>query len=162
MPSLSEHLAAIATSRSALHDAIAGAAASWEEASLAPEADELNPSATGDAWTPQQAAGHVIGAIGFFTGFAAAGLNVEFAPSPPQVDTPEQALASIGVAFDAFDGVAKSITDGSLTTAAPVGDGQIAYAATRGFTIEKNIAGALSMVELHTADHAAQIARGAS
>lgn len=160
MPSLSEHLTAIASSRSELHAAITAAASTWEQPSLAPEAAEVNANATGQPWAPKQAAAHVIGAIGFFTGFAASGLGIEFETVRPDVDTAEQALASLEAAFTAFDQIAASITDDSLTLPAPVGDGQISYAATRGYTIEKNVAGALSMVALHTADHAAQIARG--
>jgi len=162
MPNLSEHLAAVTKSRNELQAAITGAASVWEQPCLAPEADEVNSNATGDPWAPKQAAGHAISALGFFTGFAAAGLEIEFAPNRPAVDTPEQALAALEAAFAAFDQVAASISDESLTTAAPVGDGQISYAATRGYTIQKDVAGALSMVELHTADHAAQIARGTS
>lgn len=160
MPSLSDHLAAIANAKNELRTAINGAASSWEQPSLAPEADEVNSSATGQPWTPKQAAAHALGALGFFTGFVAGGLGIEFETSRPAADTPEEALATLDTVFAAFDEVVSAANDDSLTLPAPVGDGQITYAATRGYQIEKDVAGALSMVELHTADHAAQIARG--
>jgi hypothetical protein len=162
MPALSDHLAAIAIARSELKTAIGAAASGWEQPSLPPEAEEVNATATGEPWTPKQAAAHAIGALGFFSGFAAAGLGIEFDTTRPDVDTPDAALASLEAVFAAFEELTASMSDDSLTLPAPVGDGQIAYAATRGFTIEKDIAGALGMVEIHTADHAAQIARGAA
>ncbi len=160
MPSLSDHLAAIATAKNELRAAISGAASSWEQPCLPPEADEVNPSASGQPWTPKQAATHALGALGFFTGFVAAGLGIEFDTSTPNADTSEAALATLDEVYAAFDQVIAAANDESLTLPAPVGDGQVSYAKTRGYEIEKDVAGALSMVELHTADHAAQIARG--
>jgi hypothetical protein len=160
MPSLSDHLAAIANAKNELRAAINGAASSWEQPALAPEADEVNTSATGQPWTPKQATIHALSALGFFTGFAAAGLGIEFGTSRPAADTTDEALASLDAAFAAFDEIITAANDDSLTLPAPVGDGQVSYAATRGYQIEKDVAGALNMVELHTADHATQIARG--
>lgn len=161
MPTMSEHLEAIADARGQFRTAIEASAKTWEQPTLAPEADEVNPSATGEPWTPKQAAAHALGALSFFTGFAAAGLGVDFATNRPAAGSPEEALRGLDEVFEAFEATIAGATEESLALPAPVGDGQIGYAATRGYQIEKDVAGALSMVALHTADHAAQIARGA-
>ncbi len=49
---------------------------------LPPEAEEFNPRATGDAWTPQQTAEHAVSAVTFFRGLIAAAMEQE--GEPPQ------------------------------------------------------------------------------
>ena len=62
MSKLSELIEDIQKSHVALRDAIETAESYWEENCLPPEADEINPRATGDSWSPKQASGHVCGA----------------------------------------------------------------------------------------------------
>jgi len=120
----------------------------------------VNPGASGDAWTPQHTARRAITAAAFFTGFAATGLGVEFEFARPEIETPEDAAQAVDAVFADVDSVLNGTTDDSLALEAPVGNGQIMYATTKGVEVTKTVEGALRMIALHTSDHAAQIARG--
>jgi hypothetical protein len=160
MATLAELIADLASARDQMRAAVEGAAAIWEDAVLPPEGEEVNPGASGDAWTPQHTARHAIGAAAFFTSFAATGIGIEFEYVRPEIETPEDAARAVDKVFTDVDSVIARASDDSLTLEAPVGDGQIMYAATKGVEVKKNVEGALRMVALHTADHAEQIARG--
>lgn len=142
--------------------AVEGAAAIWEDAVLPPEGEEVNPGASGDAWTPQHTARHAIGAAAFFTSFAATGLGIDFDYARPEIQTPEDAATAVDQVFSDVDSVLANATDDSLALEAPVGNGQIMYATTKGVEVTKTVEGALRMIALHTSDHAAQIASGAT
>ncbi len=160
MATLTELTNNIAAARDQLRAAIDGATDSWEDATLPPEADEVNPNSTGDAWTPKQAVTHAVGGVSFFSSFLATGLGIDFTISRPSIETPEDALDALDAAFEAVDALVAAASDDALTLPAPVGDGQIMYATTRGYEVQKDVTGALSMLALHTADHAEQIVRG--
>lgn len=160
MATLPELIADIASARDRLHAAIEGAAGGWEDATLPPEADEVNPNSTGDPWTPKQAATHAIGAAGFFSSILGAGIGVLFTPKPTEIETSEEALAAFDAAFEAVDTLVAKTTEDTLELPAPVPEVSIGYAATRGHEIGQNVTGALTMIAIHTADHAEQIVRG--
>jgi hypothetical protein len=160
LATLTELTTDIATAHDQMRAAVEGAAAIWEDAVLPPEADEVNPSASGDAWTPQHAARHAIGGVAFFMGFAATGLGIDFEFVRPEIETSEDAARAVDSVFAGVDSLIAGASDESLILEAPVGDGQIAYASTKGIEVKKNVEGALRMIALHTADHAQQIAGG--
>ena len=160
MTTLTELADNITTARAQLRAAIEGAAGSWEDATLPPEADEVNPNATGDPWTAKQAATHAIGAAGFFSSILGAGIGVSFTPQPPEIETPDDALSVLDAAFEAADTLVAKTTDDTLELPAPVPEISIGYAAMRGHEIGQDVTGALTMLAIHTADHAEQIVRG--
>ena len=163
MTTLAELTSAIAESHDQMRAALEGAEGYWDARVLPPEADEVNPRASGDPWTPQEAANHAIGALGFFAGMAAAGAGTELdPPPPPDVSSNATALASLESGMATCNAALAGVTDELLANETGLGDTQISYAATRGQAIEKDVAGAFWMAALHIADHAQQIAGGAS
>ena len=99
-------------------------------------------------------------AAAFFMGFAATGLGIDFEFVRPEIETSEDAARAVDSVFAGVDSLIAGASDESLILEAPVGDGQIAYASTKGIEVKKNVEGALRMIALHTADHAQQIAGG--
>jgi len=163
MTTVEELTKAIAASEAELRQAIAGAEGYWDAEVLTPEADEVNPLASGDPWTPQAAANHVIGALGFFAGMAASGIGAELDPAPPpDVSSVESALASLDHSISACHAALEAASDEALGNATGLGDTPVSYAATRAQAIEKDVAGAFWMAAVHCADHAQQIAGGAN
>ena len=163
MTTVEELTNAIAESEAELRQAIAGAEDYWDAKVLTPEADEVNPRASGDPWTPQAASNHVIGALGFFAGMAASGIGADLdSPPPPDVSSVESALASLGHSIATCQAALEAANDEALSNATGLGDMQVSYAATRGQAIEKDVAGAFWMAAVHCADHAQQIAGGAN
>lgn len=162
MATLEELTYAIEESQSALREAIAGAEEYWQDKVLPPEAEEVNPRASGEPWTPQEAANHAIGSLAFFSGMAAAGFDADLeAPAAPDVSSPAAALESLDRCVATCRAALAAASDGVLDRPTGLGDTQVNYAATRGQAIEKDVAGAFWMVALHSADHAQQIAGGA-
>jgi hypothetical protein len=160
---LEELTDAIEGSAAELRTAIAAAEDYWDAAVLPPEADEVNPRATGEPWTPQEAADHAIGALAFFAGMAAAGFDADIeAPAPVDVSSPASALASLDRSVATCHAALEAADADVLTRPTRLGDRQVNYAATRGQAISKDVAGAFWMVALHSADHAQQIAGGAN
>ncbi len=163
MTTVQELASRIDQSETALRDAITGAEGYWEAAVLPPEADEVNPRASGDPWTPQEAANHAIGAVGFFSGMAAAGIGAEISPpGPPDVTSAATALTSLDNSIASCRAALEAATDDVLSNSTGLGDTQVSYAATRGQAIGKDVEGAFWMAIVHSADHAQQIAGGAS
>lgn len=162
MTTLHELTTAIEEGQAALREAIAGAESYWQEKVLPPEAEEVNPRASGQPWTPQEAADHAIGSLAFFAGMAAAGFDADLeAPDPPDVSSPAAALQSLDRSVRTCRAALEAASDAALGRPTGLGDTQVNYAATRGQAIEKDVAGAFWMVALHSADHAQQIANGA-
>jgi hypothetical protein len=162
MTTVEELTRAIETGAAELRAAIAGAEGYWDSAVLPPEADEVNPRASGDAWTPQGAADHAIGSMAFFAAMAAAGFDADLeAPGSPDVSSPATALASLDHSIATCRAALEAASDSVLGRPTGLGDRQVNYAATRGQAIQKDVAGAFWMAALHSADHAQQIASGA-
>jgi hypothetical protein len=162
MATVEELTDAIEAGQSTLREAIAGAGSYWQERVLPPEAEEVNPRASGEPWTPREAADHAIGSLAFFAGMAAAGFEADLeAPAAPDVSSPAAALESLDRCVETCRAALEAASDGVLGRPTGLGDTQVNYAATRGQAIEKDVAGAFWMVALHSADHAQQIASGA-
>ena len=159
MSDLSDVRTAIDDGRKQLDQALATCGEHWEEAVLAPEAPEVNPRATGDAWTPRQAAEHVIGGNAWFARMVATGLERD-APAlePLSLESADDARAALRAAIEGSDGLLDAVTGDDLANPTGLGDGQVDYARSRGREITKSVEGALWMMALHMADHAQQIA----
>ena len=159
MSDLSDVRTAIDDGRKQLDQALAACGERWGAAVLAPEAEEVNPRATGDAWTPRQAAEHAIGGNGMFVRMVAAGLERD-APAlePLSRESADDARAALRTAIERSDGLLDAVAADDLARPTGLADRQIDYARSRGREITKSVEGALWMMALHMADHAQQIA----
>ena len=82
---------------------------------------------------------------------------------------PHPARRPIGASEPALDGLERTatetdeilsgVTEQDLGDPAPVGDGQIRYARTRGFELPRTVEGAMMMFVIHEEHHASRIAR---
>ncbi len=153
-----EFRAAITEHRIALGDAIAAVAARWEEPVLPPEAPEVNPRASGDAWSPRQAAEHAIGAQRFFAGLIAEAVGRE-GPAPARLSlaSADEALRALDEAAESSDEVLRFVEDAGLPKAAGLRDMQIDYLRSRGVEASKTVEGVLHLFAAHLEDHAQQI-----
>ena len=162
MSNLSELIEDIQKSHVALRDAIETAEPYWEEICLPPEADEINPRATGDSWSPKQASGHVCGALSHFSSLVAKSLELDFSPNPPSADDAQAALDSLDKIIASSEIVLSTVNDENLSHSTDMSDMSVAFALSRGYTIDKTIEGVLRLMSVHTFDHAEQIKAGKS
>ena len=157
MTDLSELIENIQESHAALRDAIETAKPYWEENCLPPEADEINPRATGDSWSPQQASNHVFSALSFFSSLVAKSLGLDFSHTPPNVNDAQVALETLDKITASNKLVLDAVNDQNLSYAADVSDRSVIFALSQGYKIDKTIEGALRLMSLHSFDHAKQI-----
>tara|TARA_B100000700_G_C14830123_1_gene754082 strand:- start:403 stop:915 length:513 start_codon:yes stop_codon:yes gene_type:complete len=157
MTDLSELIENIQESHAALRDAIETAKPYWEENCLPPEADEINPRATGDSWSPQQASNHVCSALSYFSSLVAKPLGLNFLHTPPNVNDAQVALESLDKIVASNKLVLDAVNDQNLSYATDISDMSVIFALSHGYKIDKTIEGALRLMSLHSFDHAKQI-----
>lgn len=158
MARVDELRAAIEAGRGVLAEAIESAAERWEEAVLAPEGPEVNPGATGEAWTPRRAAEHAIGAQSFQARLIGRALERESARvDPPSLPSAGEAVRVLEATAGSWDELFNAVDDGDLAKPARLGDPQINYLQSLGVSASKTVEGALQLFAAHLEDHAQQI-----
>lgn len=159
MATTDELRAAVDAGCETLSGAIAAAGAIWEEAVLPPEGPEVNPNATGDAWTPRQTVEHAVAALGFHA--ALIGLALGGEPPErgerPEFGGPDEAVAALGEKLTAAKDVLGRAEDGDLEKPARMGDPQMGYLKSLGIETTASVEGAFRIMAAHLEDHAAQI-----
>lgn len=150
---------AFAAAGQSMAGAINDAAGIWGEQLLPPEAaQEMNPRATGDAWTPQQTVEHAVGALGFFRGLVAAAMEQE--AEPPErapFPTAEEAAAALTAAVEATTATLSTIEDGDLERSAGLPETSLNYLKSLEIETTTSVEGVMQILAVHLDDHAAQI-----
>ncbi len=158
MATVDEFWAAIDEGRRALAGAIEAAADRWEAPVLEPEAPEVRPGATGEAWTPRQAAEHAIGAQSFHARLIAKAVGRDSARvDPPSLTSAAEALHVLDETSGSWDELFDAVGGSDLETPAALGDGQLSYLESAGLPASKTVEGALRLFAFHLRDHAQQI-----
>ena len=126
-----------------------------------PEAPEVTPRPTGDAWTPRQTVEHAVGALRFYRGLVAAATKQQVdAPEPGPLPSAEKAAAALAAAVEATTATLSTVEDGDLERPAGLTDVPVSYLKSLGIETGDSVEGVLLMLAAHLEDYAAQI-RGA-
>ena len=104
---------------------------------------------------PRQAAEHVVSAELLFSRMVAEASRNRGGRHRQR----SQALDGLERTATETDEVLSGVTEQDLGDPAPVGDGQIRYARTRGFELPRTVEGAMMMFVIHEEHHASRIAR---
>ncbi len=151
---------AFAAAGETMAGAISEAAGIWDEQVLPPEAPEVSPGATGDAWTPRQTVEHAVGALGFYRGLVAAATKQQMeTPERGPLPSAEEAAAALTAAVEATTATLSTVEDGDLERPAGLPDVPVSYLKSLGIETGASVEGVLLMLAAHLEDHAAQIRR---
>jgi hypothetical protein len=163
MATAEELRTAFAGAAETMADAIGDASGIWGEHVLSPEAEEVNPRATGDAWTPQQAVEHAVGSVAFFRGLIDEAMEQE-SEQPERAPFPSAAEAAAGLsaAIELTTSTLRGVEDADLKRPAGLPDISVSYLETRGIQTTATVEGVMHILAAHLADHAAQIRRAPS
>jgi hypothetical protein len=159
MATADEMKAAFAVAGEAMAASIIDAAGIWGDQVLPPEAvAEINPRATGEAWTPQQTVEHAVSSVGFFRMLIASAMEQE--AEPPQrtpFSTAGEAGTVLTAAIEATKATLSSVGDGDLAKPAGLPEVSVNYLKSLGIEATANVEGTMQIIAAHLGDHAAQI-----
>ena len=159
MATADELRTAFAVAGEAMAASISDAADIWGDQVLPPEAAaEMNPRATGEAWTPQHTVEHAVSSVGFFRTLIATAMEQE--TEPPQrtpFPTAEEAGTALTAVVEAATATLSGVGDGDLTRPAGLPETSLNYLTSLGIETATTVEGVMQIIGAHLGDHAAQI-----